>query len=71
MRIERNRAGWAVFRGANGDVTEVRLEAFQTFSYGGVLYELWGQRRDGCWWIGRIDKLTSADRAVIAGRAAA
>ncbi len=29
-------------------------EAFQLFEYEGTLYELWGRRGDGMWWIGEV-----------------
>jgi hypothetical protein len=53
--------GAAVYRDADGQlwldpdrVEWVPEETFQVFVHEGVLYELWGRRGDGKWWIGEV-----------------
>jgi hypothetical protein len=53
-----------VFRGSDGQLwldpalvdedAVLVLETFQCFEHCGAVYELWGQRADGCWWVGRV-----------------
>ena len=54
----------AVFRGSDGElwldpsrVLWEPREAFQLFEHNGQLYELWGRRSDGCWWVGPVSPL--------------
>jgi hypothetical protein len=53
-----------VFRGGEGELwldpglvdpdADLTLEVFRCFEHCGAVYELWGRRSDGLWWIGRM-----------------
>src|SRR3954447_15268499 len=63
-----------VFRGPEGELwfdpaladedVYISFEPFHCFEHCGAVYELWGKRPDGCWWVGRV---SSTDVPIIPG----